>query len=1188
MGRSLSDPLRRQASGGTGSARNRGCVLILFAGDGEAEHTLPDELRARGFDVLAVDTKLGGGDHNVLRTKVWRWVLATIRAGKYASVYMATPCCSYCVGHRPQLRSRSAPEGVNVPPEWRAYVNKHNALAAFTASVVRACEDSGTHWLLENPADRGDSLSPASWPKYRDHAPLWLMPHIAEAIHSAGASLHTFAQCYFQSPWQKYTTIAASAGLSQAAHAAFDHATCPHGNEGHSAVAFGRDREGRSRAARAAAYPRAMNISIARVIESGLSAEHKAEAGSSRTTPTTATDPAHIGGRVAEGAELSPVARAAIEATRLQPPRFASHRWSQAASSQELLAAPFPGDLYRPVIPTKPKKVRRSRGPELPPAMPTPTGNKAHTARYAERPEGPISIDMLYLPGIYDEIGEWLERCQQAAKIVLRRMAGEDVMVPHVETRVYTQEHQPLWACARVWDCSNPTDCQPVQRSTRHTVFPGAKQLHREAVREVAELLDWHDLDLIRQIGEGGIETRSECERITVLAFHHAGLFDNVSKAQEVIDTHLENEWASVGTTDLPFVPCRVLPRNVVLQPRIRVVPREDGQGWAVEEYLKPRVTTNLSHGDWRSPNAGVPGAERGVELPTGRQFGRAAAVVDEAATFGGERTANTAGYVVDAESAFSYCPIQHADLWTQAYVWWDGEGRCTFYLDRRMGFGGAFAPNRFQRVSTFVAAYVERLQRLLDEQHPPPPAVRAWTEHRRRLQERDALEGPAAQCAARFLQVYIDDFGGLGLDDIIGAAGATEQLRTELPDAVPRGIADVHIEARHTIAAGGKPAPANSRVMAYAKLTVIGLERLGLRAAPHKVLTGDPLPLLGLEFQIAKRRIACTRQKRASMLGDIDEQREWARSLRVECQRARGLVGRLGNLSQVFPEFLSVIHGGHRVAQPTWRRCGRLHRPGRIKLRRGSRAHTGFVEMLDVAREVLTSNEGIPLASRELFPGPLEEGGMLSISDASGTDGFGGYAFIADRPGEVWLVSEPWPPDMLSARRRTDEPGARRRRRDGQEEGTLSMPAAELFGKLAVTSAAARHAGTTPTHIIAVGDCEPAEMALNAGLSGNVQMNTLLKAGRAWAPQWLGVHVPREWNQDGDRLSHPALLGEVIRDAESAGLEVHVAELSDIEWSALRAAVVASRSEADGAAPSDITADADARGSRAKRRRHT
>ena len=42
-------------------------------------------------------------------------------------------------------------------------------------------------------------------------------------------------------------------------------------------------------------------------------------------------------------------------------------------------------------------------------------------------------------------------------------------------------------------------------------------------------------------------------------------------------------------------------------------------------------------------------------------------------------------------------------------------------------------------------------------------------------------------------------------------------------------------------------------------------------------------------------------------------------------------------------------------------------------------------------------------------------------------------------------------------------------------------------------------------------------------------------RVGAGLTKLWLGVHVMRELNLDADRLSHPSLFGEVLRDAQRA-----------------------------------------------------
>eukprot|EP00965_Chrysotila_dentata_P105566 3486478-Pleurochrysis_carterae.AAC.1 len=72
---------------------------------------------------------------------------------------------------------------------------------------------------------------------------------------------------------------------------------------------------------------------------------------------------------------------------------------------------------------------------------------------------------------------------------------------------------------------------RPVERSTRHTDFEGARQIDRGALRAAAAAMQWADTDIVEQAGEGGVEVRSCCELLTVLAFHHHGLVSQAAAA---------------------------------------------------------------------------------------------------------------------------------------------------------------------------------------------------------------------------------------------------------------------------------------------------------------------------------------------------------------------------------------------------------------------------------------------------------------------------------------------------------------------------------------------------------------------------------------------------------------------------------------------------------------------------------
>ena len=220
---------------------------------------MPEQLERRGFRVLAVDTARGGRGHDVLRPEVWKTIVNLVLSGEVACIFMGTPCASYSIAHKPQLRSRRSPEGIPAAlaadSMWRAYLLKHNRLAELTAELAGLAHKLGIPWAIENPADRGDKNSLAWWEAHANHAPLWAMPCMRRLREATGAGEFTFTQCAFGSETQKWTTIWCANSMNPAL-APLRARLCAHGRDGHTAVAYGRDAQGVSRAAAAAAYPR--------------------------------------------------------------------------------------------------------------------------------------------------------------------------------------------------------------------------------------------------------------------------------------------------------------------------------------------------------------------------------------------------------------------------------------------------------------------------------------------------------------------------------------------------------------------------------------------------------------------------------------------------------------------------------------------------------------------------------------------------------------------------------------------------------------------------------------------------------------------------------------------------------------------------------------------------------------------
>ena len=731
--------------------------MVVFAGrPDERESSLAEVLRLLGFEVTAVDTQIGGAAHDVLRPEVARWLLDRAAAGEWDAVFIATPCSSYSVAHEPQLRSRSrGVAGVSpMPPEWARYVEEHNQLAEFTAALALAAHATGAAWAIENPADVGLRGSVAWWPAHHDHAPLWLQPCIVRLAEATGARTQTFAQCSFGAQARKWTSIMASSALVPHLEP-LSRCGCAHGLDGHAERAYGYDDAGRSRAAAAAVYPPALDQFLGGALRAAAEQSHETRAAEARA--------ASAGGRIAHGPQLAPQICAACDVARAEPARFASLRNRQRAADADVRLEPLPGSLGAPPRASRPRRRAAPRGRPLvrdgglrawrvgerPPAS---------QLESLEPPSGPIHIAQLYKPGVYEDVVErWLERADEAASAIAKRRAGADVSIPVVPTVTITQDQQPLWARGVVYDCSDKDNCVPVERSDRDTVFPGRKQIDRAALRDVAERLHWADHDIVGQAGEGGVETRSTCEKITVLAFHHVGLLDELEAAEAAVAADLEQEWVAAPVRHLPFVPVRLLPRNCVMQSRTRVL--EDG---SVEHYQKPRITTDASHGGIDAVNAGVADGERSIELPLAQQHARAVAIVDTATCRPGEPRstsrdrARAVPYVVDAESAYRYVQVQRDCWWCQCFVWWGAGGRAGICVDRRLTFGGAYAPNRFERISTLAAAHIQSLQTEFDAEHPFPAEAVAWTGERRQRQADGSLPTGEAQLSPKHLQVYL------------------------------------------------------------------------------------------------------------------------------------------------------------------------------------------------------------------------------------------------------------------------------------------------------------------------------------------------------------------------------------------------------------------------------------------------
>ena len=856
-----------------------------------------------------------------------------------------------------------------------------------------------------------------------------------------------------------------------------------------------------------------------------------------------------VGGRVADGCTLTSDVRAVCELAATAPAAFASQRNRRAAGKDELRVAELPTPQAAAAT------FVHASAAQPPTGRATSWDGRGEWRRIIpggeECPDGDIAIQELFLPTVYERVQEWIRLAEAAMRQIFaggRAVGPEELTIPQ-------QDLQP-WARGIVWDCRDPHRCVPVARSSRDTVFPGkpsgqpSRQIDRVAFRQAAGELGWErvDPDIVAQVGEGGVEARTTCSLDMVLGFHHRGVLECTEAAKKVIAGDLAEGWVSSPVAWTPFVPCRCLPRNVVQQHKQRV-----GVDGVVEAYLKHRVSQNSSFGR-SSPNSGVPHVGRTVTLPTVQAHGRAHATIDLAVGGG------AVPYGIDAEAAFRFLPIQVEDVWTQCFFWLDeATGEAGVCVDGRLGFGGAFGPNRFERVSLMACAYILAAQDRFDDAHPQWVDPE-WRLVRRTAQRSGVLTAGGDQLRPRTLSPFIDDLNGSAAADIVEVSKASEwdSLRA------------IGFGQRNSLAPASIPPHPDSRVAWHVRLAITGMRRLGMSVSDSKTQCGSVVVELGLRFDTDTYQLSCPEGKREVMRSDLARLEDGiAQQTSVERKLCETLAGRAGNLAQVFPEWRAALYPLYAISKARKRttvevgwadRAAGRRQPlvRRIPVRKGGRWHHELTDFIGIARASLDTDEGVQLAPSSRFPALGSEGVVSSITDASGDDGVGGYLFHPAAPGIVWLVSEDWPKDVKAALKAAAAVRAEREKGDQK----LAMPAAELFGCWAIPQAVkawrSEDGQSAPEWdaVIAIGDCAPAARALNLETSASAQMRVILREARRGNRHWLGVAVPREWNLDADRLSHPVQLRDVWEDTVRSGLRPERARITEAMWDILRAAL--------------------------------
>ena len=659
---------------------------------------------------------------------------------------------------------------------------------------------------------------------------------------------------------------------------------------------------------------------------------------------------------------------------------------------------------------------------------------------------GPIDIEELH----YDPGNETIRKWLAAAEISMQDMYQGRKPKPPQDVRL-TQKDMPKWARGVVWDCTNPKDCKPVKRSGKGDMPPG-RRISAENMRRGAEEIGWTDTDILDQL-DTGLEARSGCALDTVLAFHHKGLIQSFEPAKKIIERDIEQGWVAKATPRLPYVPCRLTPRNVVKQTKWKITTKPDGTpeideegNLVVEENPKYRVSTDSSWGPLGgdAPNDGCLRGDVVTGLPTVRALGESVSIIGEAGTM-----MEPEAYAIDFKDAYRHAVVQREDWWEQCFIWLGG-----VCVERRGVFGARWMPNRFQRIARLALAIAIHECKIFDRNQP---FLEGWLSEEWRKR-------PTDESRPAFAMIYIDDTTGVGTSDPVTAPTSTTVARP-IEDG-PASPKEVGVDEAGVRKAGGTPAKgcqAGSRTMsracAHAKICIFVYTWLHLPVSVGKCGVGSKIELLGTIIDCPARKIRppaakafgicqelatlrrnLTSLPRGKPSGDDAGAQRHHREDRNVVRKANGrCVSRYNNnqkgmsqqelddlLEQVLGRLISLSVAipncsGHLAdlmrAESMYVRSSRMIRAAG---RRAEGIQTFLQRNSGQARELIVSAStwfatqlrdcgrfaAMPGASRRRFPTPNGKECVLWASDASGvaSEGFGAWTVVRHEVAE-WIA---------------------------------------------------------------------------------------------------------------------------------------------------------------------------------------
>ena len=375
---SAAEAFDRATRGDTAIARRSRKVLLLFSGPYRRPDGLAAFLTKFGLEPVLLDNDPisgGGSDGDILNDDVHNNLLQRIGRGEFLSIIAAPPCSTFSISRHfaadgsttddgpPVVRTRDQIRGLpDVPAKHRRELRQANAIVARMVALLTTAFATGTQYVVENPADRGDPAHPRRFLD-PDHGPLWSMPEI-RSLQSVSAKMATFPMCAFNAPWQKYTSLLYSSGFDEWLDP-LDRLPCEHTR--HEKMAGGVVGPNGIPSSETSAYPTDFNHYLARAVRSLVDATDAFEVKPKSTMDVRTHAP--DGGATIDPATLPQLLK--------QPPIAANshHHATHEANDDEPAMDASPDDDVTD---------------DPPPPSPTPASPQASPARQARNKRSPF------------------------------------------------------------------------------------------------------------------------------------------------------------------------------------------------------------------------------------------------------------------------------------------------------------------------------------------------------------------------------------------------------------------------------------------------------------------------------------------------------------------------------------------------------------------------------------------------------------------------------------------------------------------------------------------------------------------------------------------------------------------------------------------------------------------------------